>query len=37
MVQFENIYQFNQPLIIVCIVEELVEAHKNDQDEVLKE
>jgi hypothetical protein len=37
MVQFENIYQFNLPLKVVCIVVELVEERKIFQHEFLME
>jgi hypothetical protein len=35
-VLFENIYQFNLPLKVAYIVEELVEEHKIFKDEFLK-
>jgi hypothetical protein len=37
MVLFENIYQFNQPLKVVYIVEELEVKHKIYLDVILKE
>jgi hypothetical protein len=36
-VLFGNIYLFNQPLKVVCIVVELEEVHKIFRDEVLLE